>query len=317
VRHFYNQQMSINNSRALSRGFRKPRLLIIGCGDIGLRVAQLLTLKFHIIALTSSPGRLPAFRAAGIRALVGNLDDAACMPMLQRLAAQTHYVLHLAPPQNTGTVDLRTQRLIKALRTGVQTPKPHWVYMSTTGVYGDHSGAFIDETARLKPQTARAVRRVDAEQQMRAVGAQNRAHVTVLRVPGIYDAQVRSPRERLLKGTPALREEDDVFTNHIHADDLARICVAALLRGKPQRVINANDDTQMKMGDYFDVAADAMKLPRAPRISRAEAELALSPMQMSFMSESRRLLNHRLHTELRVKLCVPSVQECFNHIDEI
>ncbi len=308
--------MSISNSRALPRAFRKPRLLIIGCGDIGLRVAQLLARKFHIIALTSSPGRLPVFRAAGIRVLVGNLDDAACMPMLQRLAAQSDYVLHLAPPQNTSTVDLRTQRLVRALRAGTQQPKPHWVYMSTTGVYGDHSGAFIDETARLKPQSARAVRRVDAEQRMRAAGAQNRARVSVLRVPGIYDAQARSPRERLLKGTPALREADDVFTNHIHADDLARICVAALLRGKPQRVINANDNTQMKMGAYFDVAADAMKLPRPPRISRAQAELDLSPMQMSFMSESRRLLNRRLHQELRVKLAVPSVQEGFSQIEK-
>jgi nucleoside-diphosphate-sugar epimerase len=305
--------MSINNSRSLASRFRKPRLLIIGCGDIGLRTAALVKAKFHIIALTSSASRLQGFRAAGIRALVGNLDDAACMTSLHRLAAQCDYVLHLAPPQNTGEIDLRTQRLITALRAATPGTKKRWVYMSTTGVYGDHEGAFIDETARLKPQTARAVRRVDAEQQMRVVGAQNRARVTVLRVPGIYDAQARSPRERLLKGTPALRDEDDVFTNHIHADDLARICVAALLRGKPQRVINANDDTQMKMGDYFDVAADAMKLPRAPRMSRAQAEQALSPMQMSFMSESRRLVNTRMHKELRVKLSVPSVHEGFNH----
>jgi nucleoside-diphosphate-sugar epimerase len=299
--HFYNIVML----KSLSARFRKPSLAIVGCGDIGMRVVQRLSHKFRIIALTSQPSRRRAFRAAGVRALVGNLDTRESMPALQRLAAFSGYLLHLAPPQNTADTDLRTLRLINALRHNAGAKQ--WVYVSTTGVYGDHQGAMIDETAPLKPLTDRAIRRIDAEHQFRAIGAQLAARVTLLRVPGIYDAQERSPRARLLKGAPALQDDDDVYTNHIHADDLARICVLSLFRGKAQRVINTNDDTQMKMGEYFDIAADAMQLPRPVRISHKEAQTQLSPMQMSFMRESRRLSNARMKKELKVKLLYPQV----------
>lgn len=292
--------------KALPSRFRKPSLAIVGCGDIGLRVVQRLSRKFRIIALTSQTGRRGVLHAAGARVLVGNLDMRESMPALQRLAVFSPYLLHLAPPQNSANIDQRTQRLIHAMRHASGSKR--WVYVSTTGVYGDHAGAMIDETAALKPLTDRALRRIDAEKQLRALGAQGSTRVTLLRVPGIYDVHERSPRERLLKATPALRDEDDVYTNHIHADDLARICVHALFRGKPQRVINTIDDTQMKMGAYFDIAADAMQLPRPVRISRAEAETQLSPMQMSFMRESRRLSNVRMKKELKVKLRYPQVQ---------
>ena len=136
-----------------------------------------------------------------------------------------------------------------------------------------------------------------------------RLKATILRIPGIYagDRPGGHPRERLQRGTPVLRAEDDVHTNHIHADDLARACVAALLRGRPQRVIHVCDDTELRMGDYFDLAADLCGLPHPPRISRAEAAQRLSPMQMSFLSESRRLVNRRLKDELRLTLRHPSV----------
>ncbi len=294
--------------KALSARFRKPRLVIVGCGDIGLRTARLLSSKYRIIALSSQASRKDELHAAGLRVMVADLDQRASMPALMRLASLAPHMLHLAPPQSSGMTDWRTLRLIQTLRG---TKLQSMVYVSTTGVYGDHAGAQIDETTALKPQTERAHRRVDAERQLRALGAQGAARVTILRVPGIYDTTSRSPRERLLKGTPALRDEDDVYTNHIHADDLARICMAALMRGKPQRIINANDDSQMKMGEYFDLAADAMLLPRPPRISRAQALAQLSPMQMSFLQESRRLQNKRLHNELRIKLHWPHVQDCF------
>jgi nucleoside-diphosphate-sugar epimerase len=298
--------------KALSSRFRKPSLAIVGCGDIGMRVVQRLSRKFRIIALTSQPCRLAVLRSAGVRGLVGNLDERQSMPDLQRLAVFSQYLLHLAPPQNTANMDLRTQRLISALRlangSNGSNGNKRIVYVSTTGVYGDHDGAMIDETANLKPITDRALRRVDAEKQLRAYAAQCATRVTVLRVPGIYDAQARSPRERLLKATPALCEQDDVYTNHIHADDLAGLCVAAIFRGKAQRVINTVDDTQMKMGEYFDMAADAMQLPRPVRISREQAQTQLSPMQMSFMRESRRLSNVRMKKELKMKLQYPKVQ---------
>ncbi len=126
----------------------------------------------------------------------------------------------------------------------------------------------------------------------------------ILRIPGIYapDRQGGTPRERLLKGTPVLVAEDDVYTNHIHADDLARAVIAALWRGKPQRVYNASDDTELKMGDYFDLAADLYGLPRPRRVPRSTAQDELPLMLLSFMSESRRLGNGRLKNELKVRL---------------
>jgi nucleoside-diphosphate-sugar epimerase len=167
-------------------------------------------------------------------------------------------------------------------------------------VYGDHGGTVIDETARLKPANERAVRRIDAENIMRAAGA------CVLRVPGIY-AHDRLPLERLRAGTPALRDEDDVYTNHIHADDLARISLAALFKGQLGRVYNAVDDSQMKMGEYFDLVADHFGLPRPPRLPREQLKAAVSPMMYSFMTESRRLRNARLKRELGLRLRWPVV----------
>jgi nucleoside-diphosphate-sugar epimerase len=300
---------------ALPARFRKPSLLIVGCGDIGLRVAALLDGRFRIVALTSSPGRHAVLRAAGVRPIAGDLDDAAS---LARLGPFAQRLLHLAPPQSDGSGDRRTRHLLarlRAQRAGIVASTwhaaPRWVYGSTTGVYGDRGGDCIDETAALKPQTARAERRVDAERQLRAAAVTSGAVLTILRIPGIYDTASRSPRARLEAGTPALREEDDVYSNHIHADDLARACMLALWRGRPQRAVNVCDDSVLTMGAYFDLAADALGLPRPPRITREQAERQLSPMQLSFMRESRRLHNRRLKRELRLRLHHPTVAAAF------
>jgi nucleoside-diphosphate-sugar epimerase len=237
--------------------------------------------------------------------LVGNLDDAAT---LARLAGMADRVLHLAPPARDGAVDSRTRGLLAAL---ARRPPRALVYASTTGVYGDCQGDFIDETRALNPATDRAARRVDAEAQLRAFGRRHGTRISLLRIPGIYarDREGGHPRERLARGTPVLRREDDVFTNHIHADDLARACVLALLRGLPQRAVNVCDDSQLLMGDYFDLAADLAGLPRPERITRAEAAERMSAMQLSFWSESRRLDNSRLKRELRLALRYPTPGE--------
>jgi nucleoside-diphosphate-sugar epimerase len=286
--------------------FRRPRLLIVGCGDVGLRVAQALRGRFRLRGLTSQAERAPALRAAGITPLQGNLDTPAS---LARLAALAPWALHLAPPPGDGAQDTRTRHLLAAL--GLSKTLRCLVYASTTGVYGDAGGARFDETRATAPRNARAQRRVDAEQRVRWAGRALGVRASVLRIPGIYAADRAGghPRERLLKGAPALVAADDVYTNHIHADDLARACVAALFRGRPQRVVHACDDTEMKMGDYFDLAADLCGLPRPERVTRAEAAQRLSPLQLSFMSESRRLTNQRLKRELRLRLRYPTVRE--------
>jgi nucleoside-diphosphate-sugar epimerase len=289
-----------------NRRSRMPVLLIVGCGDIGLRVLKLLRGRWRVLALTSSPPRGELLRRAGALPLAGNLDDAAS---LGRLAGLADTVLHLAPPPSSGEHDTRTRHLLQALARGGCVRRI--VYASTSGVYGDCGGARFDETRAPQPATARARRRVDAEQQLRAFGRRAGVAVSLLRIPGIYasDREGGHPRERLQRGTPLLRAEDDVYTNHIHADDLARACVAALQHALPQRVLHVCDDTELRMGEYFDLAADLCGLPRAPRISRAEAAGQLSPMQLSFMSESRRLDNRRLKRELKLRLRYPTVAE--------
>jgi nucleoside-diphosphate-sugar epimerase len=280
--------------------FDKPRLLIVGCGDVGMRLLPLVRERFRVFALTSQPARRAELRAAGAIPIVADLDRPET---LKRLTGLAQRVVHLAPPPRQGALDLRTRNLTAILPEGA-----HVVYISTSGVYGNRGGALIDEAAPRAARNARAQRRVDAEQVLRAWAVAGKGRVAILRAPGIYAAE-RLPLERLRQGTPALAAQDDVYTNHIHADDLARLALLALFRAKPGRAYNASDDSRLKMGEYFDLVADAFGLPRAPRLPRAELEQAVSPMLLSFMSESRRLDNGRIRRELRAGLRYPRVEE--------
>lgn len=284
----------------------RPVLLIVGCGDVGQRVLPQVVGRWQVLVLTSTPARCAALRLAGATPLVGNLDEPRS---LGRLGGLPDAVLHLAPPPGTGSGDARSEHLARALLRGGRVRR--LVYVSTSGVYGNAAGARFDETRPVNPASARGERRVAAERLWRWFGRVSGATVSILRVPGIYalDRAGGDPRDRVRRAAPVLAADDDVYTNHIHADDLARACVAALYRGRPQRVLHASDHTELKMGDYFDLVADLHGLPRPPRITRAEAAARLSPMQMSFMSESRRLDNRRLTQELRLRLRYPTVRE--------
>jgi nucleoside-diphosphate-sugar epimerase len=279
-------------------------VLIVGCGDVGVRVARELGSRVRLLALTSSCTRVAELRALGITPLLGDMDKPAA---IKRLSGLANRVVHLAPPPGLGRYDPRTQALLAVLRR--RSTVQSLVYGSTSGVYGDCQGELVTESRAVNPETVRAQRRIDAEDRVRHFGRAAGACVTVLRIPGIYapDRVSGTPRERLLKGTPVLQQADDVFTNHIHADDLARACVAAMWRGRAGRIYNVNDDSQLKMGDYFDLAADLYGLPRPPRLPRALAQEQLPVMQLSFMSESRRMDNTRMKTELRLRLRYPSV----------
>ena len=285
---------------------KRPCLLIVGCGDVGQRVLKLLHGQWRVLALSSSPQRLATLRALGALPLLGDLDQPLS---LGRLGGLADAVLHLAPPPLHGDVDPRTRALLAALSRGGRVRR--LVYASTSGVYGDCDGARFDETRAVRPTTDRARRRVDAESCVRWFGRRTGAQVSVLRIPGIYasDREGGHPRDRLLRGTPVLCAQDDVYTNHIHADDLARICVKALTHGLPGRVYHASDSSELKMGDYFDLAAQVCQLPAPPRVSRQEAAAVFSAAQLSFMSESRRLDNSRLKRELRLQLRYPTVME--------
>jgi nucleoside-diphosphate-sugar epimerase len=278
----------------------KPRLLILGCGDVGMRLLPLVRDRFRVFALTSQASRRRELRAAGAIPIVADLDQPAT---LARIAGLAHHIVHLAPPQSEGALDRRTRNL-----TAILPDRATLVYISTTGVYGNCEGARFDETRKVNPQNLRARRRVDGERTLRAWAVRAHARLSILRVPGIYAAD-RLPIERLQKGTPVLLPEDDVYTNHVHADDLAHIIALALFRAQPGRIYHAADDSELKMGEYFDAVADAFDLPRPPRLPRAELKELVSPMLLSFMSESRRLMNDRIKSELGVRLAYPKVEQ--------
>jgi len=286
----------------MKQHFNQPRLLIIGCGDVGQRMLPILVKSHKVYVLTSQTEKLPLFRQAGAHPLFGNLDDQSTLHRLSQIADT---VIHLAPPNPNGTTDLRTKSLIQALSKGRRVKR--FIYISTTGVYGDCGGQLISETQAVQPQNLRAVRRVDAERQLRAWAIKLGVSVVILRVPGIY-AGNRLPVDRLQKGTPALLESEDVFTNHIHADDLARLTILSMYRASSQRVINACDNSDLKMADYFDLVADKMNLPKPPRVDKETLKTMVSPQLLSFMQESRRISNARLQ-EIGFQFLYPTVQD--------
>jgi nucleoside-diphosphate-sugar epimerase len=281
------------------------RILVIGSGDIARRAIPLLTPRFRVFALVRRPQAMDAVRALGAIPLPGDLDERRS---LARLAGIADAVLHFAPPPTLDRpglqreLDTRTRHFLAALSCRRSLPQ-RLIYISTTGVYGDCGGALIDETRPCRATSARARRRLDAEQCLRAFGRRRQIAVTLLRAPGIYAAD-RLPRERLLRGDPVPAE--DVFTSHIHADDLARLVVTALFRARPGRVYNAVDNSRLPVSDYFDLVADACDLPHPPRLSLAELAERLSPAARSFMQESRRIDNKRLTCELGYRLRYPT-----------
>ena len=265
------------------------RLLLAGYGDIARRAGSLLSSRFDL--------RI-ASRSSGL-----DLDQPESLSSIEPVDA----VLHSAPPPQAGVGDSRTANLLAALE-GKRILPTRFVYISTSGVYGDCGGALVDETRAVNPQSARAKRRVDAEERLALWCMRHGVALVVLRAPGIYAAD-RLPLERLRAGTPVLRTQDDVYTNHIHAGDLAAVCARALEDNASAGIYNASDDTQLKMGEWFDLVADRAGLPRPPRIPRSEATQRIPPEMLSFMGESRRLDNRRLKLVLGVRLRYPTVHE--------
>jgi nucleoside-diphosphate-sugar epimerase len=281
-------------------------LLIIGCGDIARRALPALRRRYRLCALVRSSEA--GLAASGVEQIEGDLD---ALESLARLSGRARLVAHLAPPAQSGTRDSRTRNLLAAIsgaaKSGVMLPR-RFVYLSTSGVYGDCAGERVDETRDPRPRTERARRRLDAERALTEWGEREGVETVILRVPGIY-ARDRLPLDRLSRGTPALRSEDDVYTNHIHADDLAGIVIAALSSTRARGAYNASDDSEIKMGDWLDLVADRSGLARPRRVSRVEASRVVQADMLSFMSESRRLSNERMKADLGVRLRYPTVAD--------
>ena len=282
----------------------KPQktVLIVGCGDIGRRVAALLPANsFDVTGVVRSDESRERLATAGIRAVCLDLD---------RLESGTDWeyrsadVFYFAPPPPAGQQDLRMRAFLDTLRGEMSVRRI--VYISTSAVYGDCQGAWITEKQPLNPATPRGHRRQDAEQQLLAWSRVQATEWIILRVPGIYGPG-KLPLERLRKGTPVLCEEDSPYTNRIHADDLAAICVAAMHSSIFNTVYNVSDGQPSNMTDYFFRVADAAGLPRPPVVNCEEAQAVLSPGMLSFLQDSRRMDNSKLLRELGIELQYPDL----------
>lgn len=271
-------------------------LLIAGYGDIARRAEPELERVFRIERLARRYGF--------------DLDRPAMLKL-----DGAHALLHCAPPPAGGDTDSRTANLLAALEKARILPG-RVVYVSTSGVYGDCGGERVDESRPPAPQTARARRRADAERRLTAWCAEHHAALIILRAPGIY-ARDRLPLEQLKARLPVLRAEDDVYTGHIHADDLARAAVRSLEDDAPPGVYNVADDSELRMAEWMDLLAARHGLPLPPRLSRREIAARVPPERYSFMVESRRLDNSRLKRVLGLRLRYPTVHEGLAHADAV
>ena len=278
-------------------------MLILGCGYIGRRVARrYLDAGESVTGVVRSAESVQALERDGIPASRCDL----ARDSLAALHLAGSRVFYLAPPPGHGVTDLHTRRLVAAFAHLAHPARV--VYVSTTGVYGDCEGAWVDESRPARPAADRTRRRLDAEQTLRSWSRDSGGELVILRVAGIYGPG-RLPLERIRSRLPLVREEEAPFSNRIHAGDLVEACVAAMERAPTGALYNVCDGHPSTMTDYFFRVADVAGLPRPPVLSLAEAQDRLSAGMMSYMRESRRLSNRRLLEELEVRLRFPSLDE--------
>lgn len=279
------------------------KVIILGCGDIGRRVAALWQAGgANVAGLVQSELSRNALKSAEIGLLDGDLDD---WTSLRQLPINATLVYYFAPPPRNGRRDTRLRNWLSTLEADALPQRI--VLISTTAVYGDSGGDWITEDAPLQPGTDRGCRRLDAETVLQDWSASRGVPVVILRVAGIYGPG-RLPRVRLEKGLPVLVEAESGYTNRIHADDLAAICLAAARHGQPGAIYNVSDGQPGTMTQWFNAVADHLSLPRPPTVSRQQAEKMMSEGMLSYLAESRRIDNSKMLNELKIKLAYPDLE---------
>lgn len=273
-------------------------LLIVGCGAIGRRVAKLALER----GMKVSTFRRNEEEVAGADSYQGNLD----LPeTLSGLPTNGAGVIYLAPPPGGGHEDTRMRNFLSSIATGEEPAKV--VYISTSAVYGDCGTATVTEESETAPQTSRGKRRLHAERLVTEWGREHQVPVVILRVTAIYAAD-RLPVTQLTTGQPVLREEESLPSNRIHADDLSRICLVALEKGKDGAVFNVSDGCFTTMTSYFNAAADRLGLPRPRQVTMEEARRVMSPLMISYFSEGRVVSNRKMLDELGIELLYPDLE---------
>ena len=281
----------------------KATMLIVGCGYIGQRMAQQLIQNHQAVTgVVRSEASLHALQQLGINSIQCDLDQAS----LPQHSTQDETLMVCMPPPAVGTDDTRTSQLIEGFAHSGQPKRV--VYLSTTSVYGDCHGEWVDETWPAKPEVDRAKRRWSAEQQWQAWREKTGGELIILRVAGIYGPD-KLPLMRLRKKLPMVSEADAPWTNRIHADDLVSTLLTAAEKGESGAVYNACDGQPGNMTDYFNQVADLAGLERPRIISMEEARTELSDGLLSYLSESRRLSNRKLVEELGVTFKYPTLEQ--------
>jgi len=284
-------------------------LFIIGCGDIGFRVARLaLERGMQVTAVSRGEKVFAETVKSGVTLVTASLDSPETLPSLDLSGSA---VLYSAPPPGGGVIDTRVRHFLAAVRPGGEPAGI--VYISTTSVYGNCGNELIDETRTPDPANHTGRRRLDAEQQFAAWGAEHGVPVVILRVAGIYGPG-RVPLQRILAREPLLNEDAAGYTNRIHAADLAEVCLAALEKGEAGDVFNVSDGETSKMTDYFNAITDQLRLPRLPQVPLEQARRELSPLMYSYMTESRRVDNRKMLAKLGVKLRYPTMLDGLKEI---
>jgi nucleoside-diphosphate-sugar epimerase len=280
----------------------RPHVLIAGCGYAGQRLALRLREHYDVTGLVRSGERVAELGAVGIRAVAIDLDRVrAGVSIPERLEQEA--ILYLTPPPVLGESDLRLDRFLQL----ATVPPRTFIYVSTTGVYGDTAGKVVDESSAVQPRTDRARRRVSAEEMTRVWCTERRVRRVVLRVPGIYGPD-RLPLERLRRGEPVVRERDSGINNRIHVDDLVEACAQAVLNPEARGVYNVSDGQPLSSTAFINLVAKIAGLPPPPQVPMEEAQLTFSPERLSFLNESRRVSNERMLKHLGVRLKYADVE---------
>lgn len=281
----------------------RPHILIAGCGYVGQRLASRLRERYEVTALVRSAESAALLKSSGLPAIALDFDRVragAAVP--ERLDQEA--IVYLTPPPAMGESDLRLDRFLQL----ATVPPKTFVYISTTGVYGDTAGGIVDESSPLQPRTDRARRRISAEEMTRVWCSERRVRRVVLRVPGIYGPQ-RLPLERLRRREAVVSERDAGVSNRIHVDDLVEACVQAIVNPEARGVYNVTDGMPLSSTTFLNRVATLAGLPCPPQVPMEEAQLTFSPDRLSFLNESRRVSNARMLKHLRVKLRYADVDE--------
>ena len=280
------------------------KIVIAGCGYIGTRVARAWKDRgAEVICLVRSAEHQAALASEGFTTGSCSFDDPAEIPALDAAGSIVYYFV---PPPGGGIADSRARNFCAAL--SLAAPPARIIYMSATSVYSEVSGGVVTEDSPSEPQSAMGKRRLDAERVFREYGAAAGVPVLILRVSGIYGPG-RLPLMQISQGQPLLCEAESGPSNRIHADDLAEVCLAAADRGEGGEILNVSDGHPSSMTGYFNACADLLGYPRQPQVSMEEARRVMSPLMLSYVTDSRVVDNGRMLRRLNIRLKYPTMTE--------